>query len=185
MEENIDKLLDEAFGELEYVRQPEDSDFWYRRPNYATEDDECDRKTDFKLIGEVVTDFAIDSYKIWFKLEDGRVYECVVAGDCCSHSYFAEVVNLKSLISGSAIKDIVDMPLMDQEKLKTNGREMDVGYLVQVYGAKIYFEDKKLKPTIISFRNASNGYYGGSMLEPRLVHHFPEQNEITDDWVGI
>jgi hypothetical protein len=73
-------------------------------------------------------------------------------GDCCSETWFSEILGLDSLINHTVSGvEALTMPVYDDG----NGRqEYD-----QFYGYRI---DTEVGSCTIAFRNSSNGYYGGS-----------------------
>jgi hypothetical protein len=86
-----------------------------------------------------------------------------VDGDCCSTSYFYDFYGVAKVL-GREVEDFKEIEL-DPTDLKASHN----GEVVSVYGYKIvckgnpddYFDTT---PTaVFSFRNDSNGYYGGSL----------------------
>jgi len=91
---------------------------------------------------------------------DKQSYYMDTEGDCCSNTYFAEVIGKPE--GGVLESENIDMP------------ELPVGHpdkddeLVQCYGIEI----KTTKGVVtIVYRNSSNGYYGGSSS---IMDHEPK-----------
>jgi hypothetical protein len=82
-----------------------------------------------------------------------------VEGECCSYSYFHDFIGIKKLLNNGPVVgfESVDLEADDIE---------DDGYnCTQVYGYRFETEHPKwgLMSSVVSFRNESNGYYGGWM----------------------
>lgn len=98
------------------------------------------------------------------------VYEAI--GDCCSESWFADIVGfeaLKDALVGSV--EVIETQELENDPRTRQERDL-------VYGYK--FTTTKGHATI-AFRNSSNGYYGGDlslMTNPIVV----DWKEITGDW---
>jgi hypothetical protein len=93
-------------------------------------------------------------------------------GDCCSNTWFADILGFSALIGGRvASVECVDLP--PEENSPRTRQEYD-----RLYGMKIT-TDKGVCDVI--YRNSSNGYYGGSA---RLEAKRPAAalRAITDDW---
>lgn len=73
-------------------------------------------------------------------------------GDCCSESWFSEVISLDSLINHT-VASVEELFLPQYQD--GNTRQM----FDQIYGYKLATEAGYID---IVFRNSSNGYYGGS-----------------------
>jgi len=109
-----------------------------------------------ELVGKKIKEIYIDADNQWylkFITDDGDiVYE--TEGDCCSESWFADVICIDALLG--AIVNVVDEVEMysvtDTEDSRCR-QEYDA-----IYGYK--FQTDKGWADIV-FRNSSNGYYGG------------------------
>ncbi len=95
--------------------------------------------------------------------------------DCCSETWFADITGVNALL-GEVITtaEFVDMP----GDIPPDGRtRQDVD---TYYGIKLTTPKGDVD---ITYRNSSNGYYGGSLTGPTDV--VPEAGvlrDITDDW---
>lgn len=110
-------------------------------------------------------------------LTDGE-QQCYNAyGDCCSSSFFSEILNPQNIL-GQKITEVKEIDLEPGEAPIRKGTSEDDHE--QIYG--IHITSEKGTCTII-FRNHSNGYYGGSIMS---IHHDIPANtkiwNITEDW---
>lgn len=82
-----------------------------------------------------------------------------VEGDCCSFSYFHDIVGVEKLYANGPVTEVNRISLEPDEIVHD---DYDV---IQCYGYEIVTESPKWGPqtTVFSFRNSSNGYYGGWM----------------------
>lgn len=94
-------------------------------------------------------------------------------GDCCSLTWFADMVGVKQLIGHTVLKaEAIDMP----DPLDTRERSDED----QNYGIRLTTDGGVCD---IVYRNASNGYYGGSIdfveVLPTTLDKF---RPIYEDW---
>jgi hypothetical protein len=110
------------------------------------------------IIGEKITEVHMDEEYLVFLTESGKFIGFEVYGDCCSWSYFHDFVGLDKLLMNGPVKEFNVLDLSDQDFSK------DWDY-VQCYGYELVTEHELWgdQTTVFSFRNSSNGYYGGSM----------------------
>jgi hypothetical protein len=123
-----------------------------------------------ELIGCKVEAIKMNSNYLIFKTDKGVVaYE--VHGDCCSNSFFYDFYGVENLLNNGAIVDVKEVNLLEGDYNRTyviNPVEqafIDAGEL-SLYGYQI----TTIEPlhgfevtSVFSFRNESNGYYGGWM----------------------
>lgn len=104
----------------------------------------------------------------------------MVEGDCCSVSWFNDVMGVSALI-GKVITKVEDTGgPADYEVEEESGRHDDE--CIQVYGFRITTLGGYCD---IVFRNASNGYYGGWMTPVEGERVPRDATEITeDDWTA-
>lgn len=114
------------------------------------------------LIGKTITGIRFDQQNLVIELGDEYLH-LSVDGDCCSSSYFYDFYGVEGIIS-KRIEDFTEIEL-DPTDLKAASYDGDV---IQVYGYKVtcepnddYFSTSNVG--VFSFRNSSNGYYGGSL----------------------
>jgi hypothetical protein len=140
------------------------------------------------LVGKKITKIRMGEYDLIFETEDGEVQAFEVEGDCCSHSYFFDFYGVRQLLDGGKVTstEAVDLspgdPGYRSETFETNGNEYDC---IQVYGYRVSVEHPLFGEVsgIVSFRNSSNGYYGGWMFKSSSPG-YESVPEITEDVIG-
>jgi hypothetical protein len=99
------------------------------------------------------------------------VYE--TEGDCCSETWFAEIIGVDALIGATvtATEDL-EVPVKEDGHTRQDSDEF--------YGQSIATDRGRAQ---IVYRNSSNGYYGGSAS---LTSTTPpgDWRQITDDWTA-
>lgn len=137
-----------------------------------------------KLVGKKVKKIFYNESHLKFETDQGNVlFE--VEGDCCSHSYFFDFYGVKKLLENGPITDFKEVELKEGDFNYFNG-EKD-GDSIQCYGYAITTENKELgeQTSVFSFRNSSNGYYGGSLEWRDGGADLEVSPEITDDVIEI
>lgn len=125
-----------------------------------------------ELVGKKVVGLSVSDGEdmLVFDTDAGPIaYDAV--GDCCSTSWFADIVGTASILGGTVSGvEALDMP--DVEDGRTR-QEYD-----RVYGYRVRTERGTCD---VIFRNSSNGYYGGW-----ISHHIgpppAAMRPITGDW---
>lgn len=127
------------------------------------------------LIGKIIEKIFISDTYICFVTNKG-ILNFDVYGDCCSTSYFSEFVGVENLLKGTEVKSVEEIPEKD-----CDGFYDEFGIL---YGFRIVTEDQYgERSAVISFRNDSNGYYGGCLRKSSDDLPIPiESEEIKSDW---
>jgi hypothetical protein len=127
-----------------------------------------------KMIGVKVEKIFMNEEFLKFQTDKGN-FVFTVDGDCCSESVFYDFYGVKDLI-GRTIKEVNEVELKTDERM--DGKNYQEA--VSVYGYEVVYEDKKWgdRTAVFSFRNYSNGYYGGAINETGDTEVSPE---ITDD----
>jgi hypothetical protein len=114
-----------------------------------------------------------------FQLVGGERAAFYTDGDCCSESWIESVENVSSLIGGKVVGareiemgDVSDTYDADDPPPQES---------VQAYSVEVDVEGRP--PFKLEFRNASNGYYGGS-LEPLDVSKvkWAELDPLAEDF---
>lgn len=104
------------------------------------------------------------------------VYEC--EGDCCSRSWFSDLLNVEVLTDQKVIS--VQVKELPKEFVPPEVR--DKYECLQVYGYSIRTQ---FGVADIVFRNSSNGFYGGWVKNPIFHERFNVDGnwvEVKDDW---
>ena len=138
-----------------------------------------------KLVGKKVKRVFFNEDNLKFETEDGN-FTYGVEGDCCSSSYFYDFYGVKNLLNNGAITEVKEVDLHPDDIAKTKGdwsTEKDRKYeddSIQVYGYQLTTISPEFGEvtSVVSFRNYSNGYYGGWMEEVSDREVLPE---IFDD----
>ncbi len=131
------------------------------------------------LIGKSVEKIFINNKYLKF-VTDGGEFIYKVSGDCCSSSFFYDFYGVKNIL-GKRVKEVKEVKLMPGDVLVKNEGNYE---LTQVYGYQIFNDrDEYGEPTtsVFSFRNESNGYYGGSI---QLVSPKEKDSYIYGDYKG-
>lgn len=136
-----------------------------------------------ELVGRAVGEVWWSDETITF-VTDGGMASYEVDGDCCSHSYFHDLIGFDKLLSGP-VAAVNEVELTDDDAecvlCKRDGYSGDV---VAVYGYQIVVEHPQWGEVTcaLSFRNDSNGYYGGD-LSRALTDGTDGQERLTADKV--
>ena len=134
------------------------------------------------LVGKKINKVFINEMYLKFETDGGNfVYE--VTGDCCSYSFFYDFYGVKNFLEGGKVTEVKEVELDPTDLFVVP----DKGDVTAVYGFAITTAPKENdyygeRTSVFSFRNESNGYYGGSIdkVEDREV--LPE---ITDDVLEV
>lgn len=122
-----------------------------------------------RLIGMDVAEIRMTEDVLQFTGKDGAVASFEVYGDCCSSSYFHDFHGVEKLLENGPIIEFTDVLLEDELNQITNVNPTQNPYdeEVELYGYKLVTEHPEFGPqtSVFSFRNLSNGYYGGEMVD--------------------
>ena len=132
------------------------------------------------LVGKTVKKIFMNSEFLKFETDKGNVV-FTVSGDCCSVSYFHDFYGVKKLFENGKIIDFKELELKEGDDNVTCTKDCcKDGDCISHYGYSITTENKELgeQTSVFSFRNDSNGYYGGSLEIARDREVLPE---IIDD----
>ena len=108
----------------------------------------------------------------WYNNESRIIATYETDADCCSETWFADIIGVDSLL-GQEVIGIEKIPYWEPKDDRTR-QDLDTAY-----GYKLKTE-KGI--TDIIFRNSSNGYYGGSIDRYTGVEPEVDWVEITKDW---
>jgi hypothetical protein len=141
------------------------------------------------LLGKTVREIWMDRDNLTFVTEDGPVTYSVY-GDCCSESFFFDFYGVNNVIEREVVAfEKVDLspgdPGYRAETFEVKGDE-EGWKETEVYGYRITTEHEKFGhvSAVLSFRNESNGYYGGYMeLTDHVPAYLPE-NRVLADVIG-
>ena len=133
------------------------------------------------LVGRNINEIRMDSEFLVFRTDDGT-YSFTVEGDCCSSSYFYDFYGVQNLLNNGPVLKVENVDL-DVDEI-----EEDYGEVIQVYGYRFTTEHPTWGEvsSVVSFRNSSNGYYGGWMeavnVSDSVIDRLPV---ITDDVIEV
>lgn len=142
------------------------------------------------IVGKTVLAMWMDEDRLIFETNHGPV-GFYVDGDCCSHSYFHDFYGVRNLLDNGPVIAFEEVnlgpgdPGYKASTWEDNGKEIQYDH-IQVYGYRFttnhpLFGDVS---SVLSFRNSSNGYYGGDMnvlSNPVVTDKMPK---ITEDVTG-
>lgn len=112
-----------------------------------------------KNIVRVLWDNEDGEYLI-FVDDQGGEYAYTVDGDCCSSSYFHDFIGWDKLIGNGPVVSWRELPQFEKED--ETYVECTIIYRYELVTVNEKFGEQT---TVFSFRNESNGYYGGSMSQ--------------------
>lgn len=111
------------------------------------------------LIGKTVEKIFFNEDNLKFQTQAGNVVFGTDA-DCCSSSYFHDFFGVKNLL-GHTITDVKEVDLTAGDTTDSRRDDEDT----KCYGYQLTTVSEKFGEvtSVFSFRNYSNGYYGGSL----------------------
>lgn len=128
-----------------------------------------------ELIGRVILSVSVndDQSIMVFDTDIGHVsYE--TEGDCCSETWFSDVLNISNII-GVAVNKV--------EKIDLTDYNVEDGRTRQEYDEAYGYKLTTNKGTAeIIFRNSSNGYYGGEIYLYKVDTPVDLTQICSDDW---
>lgn len=129
------------------------------------------------LVGRTIRGMSIAAAdKLLFDTDAGfYVYE--VEGDCCSSSWYSDVLNVEVLL-GERVLSVAADELPEDFVMPQNNEETDEYFKVYGYTLKTQYGACN-----IIFRNSSNGYYGGDVLAPRFYERAEDVESAA--WVAV
>lgn len=100
-----------------------------------------------------------DKTKITFEFEDGFKRSFGVSGDCCSDSWIEHLEQPKD-VSGAIVVEVVhaDIDAFDKKDEETGL----FSEYIQVYNTTFHTTRGDI---VLEFRNSSNGFYGGYLVD--------------------
>lgn len=131
-----------------------------------------------ELVGRKVTKISFSQDYLRFETESGHTYTFTVSGDCCSSSYFYDFYGVQNLLKNGPVTEVKEVELAPADLKQEDGD------CIAVYGFQLTTESPEFGPvtSVFSFRNRSNGYYGGSLEDSTSEAEIPE---ITVDVVEV
>lgn len=137
-----------------------------------------------KLIGKTIKKIFVNDDFLVFETDRGNIiYK--VEGDCCSRSYLHDFIGVKKLLENGLVKSVEGVELV--EKVHTEKEKESNFEETKWYGYRIITQHPEFGEvdSAFSFRNESNGYYGGWISEDdKKLEEIEGLKEITDDWIN-
>lgn len=94
-------------------------------------------------------------------------------GDCCSETWFADIIGTDALIDGT-VSSVENIVVADKDDGRSRQEHDDF------MGIKITTDKGSCE---IIYRNSSNGYYGGDITSAEVGCSEPDDYaSITEDW---
>lgn len=134
------------------------------------------------LVGKKINKIFLNQEYLKFETNEGN-FVYTVFGDCCSSSFFYDFYGVKNLLEAGVVKEVKEVELHPTDLFVIP----DKGDCTAVYGFSITVEPKEYdyygdRTAVFSFRNESNGYYGGWIKKKEDREVLPE---ITDDVIEV
>lgn len=131
-----------------------------------------------ELIGKKITKIFANSEYLRFDTEGGPTYTFSVDGYCCSSSDFYDFYGVDKLLKNGPVTDVKAVDLLLQDYIDRGYKPVEED---QFYGFQLTTEDPEFGPvtSVFSFRNVSNGYYGGSLNDSTYEGELPELTADT------
>jgi hypothetical protein len=123
--------------------------------------------------GATVTELRVEPGEAKLALVTNRGV-CVLdtEGDCCSETWFADVLGVSHLLGKPVRKvEIMDLPVPEDTRTR---QESDVAYGIRLTTDAGVCD--------IVYRNSSNGYYGGWASLAKELPDIASWKVIADDW---
>lgn len=141
-----------------------------------------------KLTGKKIAEILWNEYVVVFVTDEGEKFPYEVEGDCCSHSYFFDFHGVRNLLDNGPVLAFSEYDLQEGDLGFHECGNDDCGHEdLQVYGYSLTTEHPTwgLMTSVLSFRNESNGYYGGWMkpTQWKWIKHM-EFEKLTEDKIG-
>lgn len=112
-----------------------------------------------------------------------------VEGDCCSSSYFFDMHGVEHLLNNGPVTafEAVSLSPGDVGYQDPDATRREYDEEVKVYGYRLTTEHPKFGPvsSVFSFRNSSNGYYGGWMYLAEGRIDMAQQVRVTADVLDV
>lgn len=133
------------------------------------------------MVGRSVQRIWMTEEYLVFRMNDGQDVAFTVYGDCCSHSYLWDFLGVRNLLDNGPIIQVAEIVMPEVPESEELG-------CTRWYGYRFTTEHPLFGEvsSVLSFRNDSNGYYGGEMesIDVGHVEMSTFQHELTEDCLG-
>lgn len=144
-----------------------------------------------ELVGRSVREIRMNEEYLVLDTDQG-VMAYRAEGDCCSYSYFHDFIGVTKLLANGAVTKVEEIDRSAIPEIDRIVDKYENGYggddCVQVYGYRMTTMDPIWGEvsSVVSFRNCSNGYYGGWM--DRIEGGIPQTSDplpvLFEDYHG-
>jgi hypothetical protein len=130
------------------------------------------------LLGNRVKTILVspDQEELVFRLSNGCDVVLITEADCCSETWFADIIGVSSLLN-ELITGVGILPETDPDDDRSR-QSYDTAYGFTLSTQK--------GVTTIAYRNSSNGYYGGDCIAFVTLNYDKDNlrgfKQITEDW---
>lgn len=126
------------------------------------------------LVGKTIEAVWVMPGEQYLRIDaDGEPFVYVVESDCCSETWFAEIVGVDALLGSTvAASESLDVAYKEDGHSR---QECDSFYGEQIVTNKGHCQ--------VVYRNSSNGYYGGSASRTTTMP-IGEWKAISEDWTA-
>jgi hypothetical protein len=142
------------------------------------------------IAGKTITSILFSEDFLTLETTEGDIH-LVVEGDCCSRSYFFDFYGVVNLLRSKVIRfepvalSPGDVGYHEETYDVSEVKDDWIGNYVQVFGYGFITEHPLFGEltSVLSFRNESNGYYGGWMTLAKRANK-DRQERLTADKIG-
>ena len=122
-----------------------------------------------RLVGRKIKRVYMSAAYLKFETDQGDL-AFAVEGDCCSRSFFHDFIGVEKLTANGPVISAASVSLTEDDPRSKTDNSHDYEE-IECYGYEIVTEDPQFGPVtaVFSFRNSSNGYYGGWMTSVESV----------------
>lgn len=143
------------------------------------------------LLGRTIRAIYMGEEALVF-VTDAQSVAFTVSGDCCSHSYFYDFYGVRNLLDNGPVIawEAVDLDPSDPGYVTKGNKDNRAGDYgadqVVCYGYRFTTVHPLFGEvsSVFSFRNDSNGYYGGSLEDSAVPSNLNALKLLTQDEVG-
>ena len=143
-----------------------------------------------ELVGRTIRGVEVNDDETLLRFQcDGGPVTFEVDGDCCSSSWFADIVGFDALIG----RTVAEVREVDLEEGKAPPVDVPASGLLTASGRSRQESDSLYGYVVatdrgrctIAFRNSSNGFYGGRLHHSTGEYAGAKWRQITDDWSAV
>lgn len=136
------------------------------------------------LIGKRITQLFVSPEYFLFISDKNVGYLVDLYADCCSSSFFYDFYGVKNLLENGPITEVKSVPLEVTDAVKSDGgwgmkdkTSEDIDIKAYGYQLTTIHPEFGEVTSVFSFRNYSNGYYGGEIHSVTM-----HADESLEEW---